>query len=83
MPETDDKTLGGVLIAGFLEDIPFSGTVEAQYSISESPTGGTVVYVWGRFVDADGNEMVIEEADAVRIPIVYEDGRPYIDLLDL
>jgi hypothetical protein len=83
MPDVDDETLGGVLIAGFLEDIPFAGIVEAQYSLSEYPTGGTVVYAWGRFVDAEGNEMVIEEADAVRVPIVYEDGRPYIDLLNL
>jgi hypothetical protein len=72
-----------VLIAGFLEDIPFTAIVEAQYSISDSPVDGTTIYIWGRFADADGNEMVIEEADAVRIPLWVEDGRLYLDLLDM
>jgi hypothetical protein len=86
MPDTDDETLGGVLIAGFLEDIPFAGIVEPQYSYFDyeyeiRPKAAT--YVWGRFIDAAGNEVVIDEADAIRIPLVYEDGRFYLDLLDL
>ncbi len=84
MPDTDDETMGGVLIAGFLEDIPFAGMVEAQYSYFEYMSGGkAAAYAWGRFIDAGGNEVVIEEADAVRVPLVYEEGRLYIDLLDL
>ena len=86
MPDIDDETLGGVLIAGFLEDIPFSGIIEARYGVWDYlvETGQTtVVYVAGRFLDAEGNEMVIGEADAVRIPLCVEDGRLYIDLLDL
>jgi hypothetical protein len=82
MPDTDDETLGGVLIAGFLEGIPFTRMIEAQYSVGEN-NGDPSVYVWGSFVDADGAEVIIEEADAVRIPLVREDGRLYIDLLDL
>jgi hypothetical protein len=83
MPDAGDETLGGVLIAGFLEDIPFAGIVDAQYDLSEGSSGGNTVYVWGRFTGVDGNEMVVAEADAVRVPIVHEDGRPYLDLLDL
>jgi len=86
MPDVDDETLGGVLIAGFLEDIPFSGIIEAQYGVWEYAveTGQTkVVYVSGRFIDGEGNEMVIGEADAIRIPLYVEEGRLYIDLLDL
>jgi hypothetical protein len=82
MPDTDDEVLGGVIIAGFLERIPFAGIIEASYSIFEYPDG-IVVYVSGRFIADDGAEVVIGEADAVRIPLVFEDGRFCIDLLDL
>ncbi|MEW6555385.1 MAG: hypothetical protein AB1384_14000 [Actinomycetota bacterium] len=84
MPDAGDEVLGGVLIAGFLEDIPFTGIVAPQYSyLGYASTGKAAVYIWGRFTGADGDEMVIEEADAIRIPLVGEDGRPYLDLLDL
>jgi len=82
MPDSDDETVGGVLIAGFLEGIPFSSLVEASYEVV--PAGDeAVVYVWGVFLAADGGEVVIEEAEALRIPLVREDGRWYLDLLDL
>lgn len=86
MPDTDDETLGKVLIAGFLTGIPFAGVVEPQYSYFDYDyeiRSTAAVYVWGRFIDAAGDEVVIEEADAIRIPLVYEDGRYYLDLLDL
>lgn len=82
MPDTDDETVGGVLIAGFLAGIPFSSPVETSYEVVQAGDEA-VVYVWGVFLAPDGGEIVIEEAGAVRIPIVREDGRWYLDLLDL
>ncbi len=82
MPETDDKTLGGVLIAGFLEGVPFTGIQDAAYVI-ETAGDKADVYVWGAFFAPDGSEMEISEGDALRIPLIYEDGRWYLDLLDL
>jgi len=82
IPDSDDETLGGVLIAGFLEGIPFSSLINASYEVAA--TGDeAVVYVWGSFLGPDGQEMVIEEAEAVRMPLIREDGRWYLDLLDL
>jgi len=82
MPDTDDETLGGVLIAGFLENIPFSAVVDADYSI-DTTGDRAAVYVWGVFLDGNGLEMEIAEAAAVRIPLIRENGRWYLDLLDL
>jgi hypothetical protein len=82
MPDTDDQTLGGVLIAGFLKGIPFEGILAAEYDI-ETDGDRAAVYVWGSFVDAGGAEISVSEAEALRIPLIREDGRWYIDLLDL
>jgi len=82
MPDSGDDILGGVLVAGFLEDIPFSAVVDATFNIDSSGDEASV-YVWGVFLDESGTEMVIDEAAAVRIPLVREDGSWYVDLLDL
>ncbi len=82
MPDAGEGTLGGILIAGFLEDIPFGGIVEASYEM-EADTDEAVIYVWGRFLGPDGQEIEIDKAEALRIPLVREDGRWYLDLLDL
>ena len=82
MPDVDDEVLGGILIAGFLGDIPFRGIQHATYDVD--PQGDkAVVHVWGSFVDSLGMEMGLPEAEAVRIPLVNEGGRWFIDLLDL
>jgi hypothetical protein len=82
MPDADDETLGGVLLAGFLENIPFTAIVDAEYRLDTQGEKG-VVHVWGSFLDSQGAEVDIAEAQAVRIPIIKEDGRWYLDLLDL
>jgi hypothetical protein len=82
IPDVDDETLGGILIAGFLEDIPFSGIVEAYYEV-EVDEDEAVVYIWGLFIGPDGREVEIDKAKALRIPIVREGGSWYLDLLDL
>lgn len=82
MPDSDDEILGGVLIAGFLEDIPFAEVVAAEYGV-ETEGDRAAVYVWGTFAGAGGEEMTMSEAEAIRIPLVRENGRWYLDLLDL
>lgn len=82
MPEVDDETLGGILIAGFLEEISFTGIVEVFYEV-EVDGEEAVVYVWGFFLGPDGREMEINEAEALRIPLAREGGSWYLDLLDL
>lgn len=82
MPDVDDETLGGILIAGFLEDIPFNGIVEASYEV-EADGDEAVIYVWGLFLGPEGREMKIDKAEALRIPLVREGGIWYLDLLDL
>ena len=82
MPDVDDETLGGIFIAGFLEDIPFSGIKEASYGFNQGGDKADV-YVTGLFVAPDGREMEIEPAEALRIPLVREGGYWYLDLLDL
>jgi hypothetical protein len=82
MPDAEDETLGGVLIAGFLDKLPFAGIVDATYRLDVQGEKA-VVHVWGQFLDAQGAEISIAEAQAVRIPIIKENGRWYLDLLDL
>jgi hypothetical protein len=82
MPDTDDETLGGVLIAGFTEKLPFAGVVDATYRLDVQGEKA-VVHVWGQFLDSQGTEISIAEAQALRIPIIKENGRWYLDLLDL
>jgi hypothetical protein len=76
------QTLGGVLIAGFLEDVPFTGLVQAEYDV-EVTGDKAAVYVWGTFLDSSGAEIEISEAEALRIPLMRDGGRWYLDLLDL
>jgi hypothetical protein len=83
MPDTSDDTLGGVLIAGFTEGIPFEGVAVAEYDIEVTGEDRAAVYVWGSFLDGSGAEIRISEAEALRIPLVRENSRWYIDLLDL
>jgi hypothetical protein len=82
MPDTDDETLGGVFIAGFLNTLPFAGIVDAKYRLDVQGEKA-VVHVWGLFLGSQGEEISIPEAQAVRIPIIKENGRWYLDLLDL
>ena len=82
MPDVDDETLGGILIAGFLEDIPFHGIREAAYSINSAGDKADV-YVTGLFVGPDGQEIKVDGAEALRIPIIREGGSWYLDFLDL
>ena len=82
MPDADDEVLGGVLIAGFLEGIPFSAMGDVTYDI-EAAGDRASVYVWGVFLDDNGAGIELGEAEAVRIPLIRENGRWYIDLLDL
>lgn len=82
MPHVGEETLGDVLIAGFLEDIPFAGIVEPVYGM-QADGDKAVVYVWGVFLDFAWKEIEIGEAEALRIPLVLEGDRWYIDLLDL
>jgi hypothetical protein len=82
MPGTEDGELGGVLIAGFLEGIPFVEIKNASYQV-EVQGDEAVVHVWGVFLDAGGGEVNIPEPQALRIPLIREGGRWYLDLLDL
>ncbi len=82
MPDVDDVELGGILIAGFTEDIPFRGIKEAIYDISTCGDRA-VVHVWGLFTSPDGGEVEVGEADAVRIPLIRVEGNWHLDLLDL
>jgi len=82
MPDADDEVLGKVLISGFLEGVPFEGIVDATYFV-EVEGDRAVVHVWGTFRDSGGAETDLPETDAVRIPLINEGGRWYLDLLDL
>lgn len=82
MPDIDDEGLGGILIAGFLADIPYRGIKEANYDV-DSSGDEAVVHVWGVFLSPGGEEVELGEAEAMRIPLIRVDGRWYLDLLDL
>ncbi|MDY6795545.1 MAG: hypothetical protein SWK76_09765 [Actinomycetota bacterium] len=82
MPDIDDVVLGDVLIAGFTEDLAFTGIEEAVYE-AEVNGDRAVVHVWGSFTGADEGRVMLEEADALPVPMVRENGRWYLDLLDL
>jgi hypothetical protein len=43
----------------------------------------SVVHVWGDFQDLEGNEMSLGEGQALRVPLRREEGRWYVDLLDI
>lgn len=81
MPDVEDEALGGILVAGFLEDKPYVGIKEVKSQVDI--TGDkAVVHVWGVFLDERGEEVNVGEAEALRIALVREGGRWYLDLLD-
>lgn len=82
MPDATDEEIGGVLVAGLLKDLPFQSIRQANYEV-ETNRDKAVVHVWGGFLDFGGEEIDISEVDALRIPLVYEAGHWYLDLLDL
>lgn len=82
MPDVEDEVLGGILVAGFLEDVPYTGMKEVQSQV-ETAGDKAVAHVWGVFLDENGEEVTVREADALRITLVKENGRWYLDLLDL
>jgi len=82
MPDADDETLGGVLLSGFLRDIPYRGLEDSVYQV-EVEGDRAVVHVWGAFVDGEGREVAVAEEEAIRVPLRREGGRWYLDLLDL
>ena len=82
MPDVEDEVLGGILVAGFLEDVPYTGIKEARSQV-EAMGDEAVVHVWGVFLDENGEEVTVREGEALRITLVKEDGRWYLDLLDL
>ncbi|MGQ9474704.1 MAG: hypothetical protein ACUVRX_03300 [Actinomycetota bacterium] len=82
MPDADPSTLGSVLLAGFAEKVPYAGAERLSF---EASTEGdrSVVHVWGNFQDLEGNPVALDEGDALRVPLLREGGRWYVDLLDL
>lgn len=82
MPEITDEELGAVMMAGFLRDLPYTGMVDVRY-MAELDGDRAVVHAWGTFHDERGEEVEISEMDALRIILVKEEGRWYLDLLDL
>lgn len=82
MPDAEDEVLGGILVAGFLEDVPYTGIKEARSQV-ETTGEEAVVHVWGVFLDENGEEVTVREAEALRITLVKENGGWYLDLLDL
>ena len=82
MPDVEDEVLGGLLVAGFLEGVSYTGIKEARSQV-EATGDKAVVHVWGIFLDENGQEVTVREAEALRITLVKENGRWYLDLLDL
>mgnify|MGYP001035254029 CR=1 FL=1 len=82
MPDVEDEVLGGILVAGFMEDVPYTGMKEVRSQVDTSGDNA-VVHVWGVFLDENGEEVTVREADALRITLVKENGKWYLDLLDL
>lgn len=82
MPDADDETLGVILLSGFLQDIPYSGMPRPRYQV-EQEGERAVVHVWGSFLDAEGREVEVAEEEALRVPLLREGGRWYLDLLDM
>lgn len=82
MPDADPETLGAVLLAGFAQDIPYSEASELLFEVS-TEGDRSVVHVWGDFQDLEGNRVTLDQAGALRVPLVREEGRWYVDLLDL
>lgn len=82
MPDADDETLGAILLSGFLRDIPYSGVSRPVYQVDREGEKA-VVHVWGSFLDGEGREVEVAEGEALRVPLLREGGRWYLDLLDI
>lgn len=82
MPYVDDNTLGDVLLAGYARKVPFRGMTAPVFQVSVEGDEA-VVHVWGDFLGAEGEKVTLGEGQALRIPLVREGGRWYLDLLDL
>jgi hypothetical protein len=82
MPEATDEELAGVLASGFRDQIPFTSIKSANYQ-TDVDDDHAVVHVWGSFVDSAGGSMEITQTQAIRVPLVKEEGRWYLDLLDI
>ncbi|MBC7254405.1 MAG: hypothetical protein H5T72_10625 [Actinobacteria bacterium] len=82
MPDAEPETLGAVLLAGFSEEVPYAGAGDLFFEVSEEGDRA-VVHVWGEFLDAEGNAVSLGQGDALRVALRREEGRWYVDLLDL
>jgi len=82
MPDATNEELAAVLVSGFLEGLPFASIKSASYE-TEVEGDKAVVHLWGVFTDSGGEEVNLTQTDALRIPLVNEGGRWYLDLLDV
>ncbi len=82
MPDAADEELATVLVSGFLGGLPFASIKNASYE-TEVEGHKAVVHLWGVFTGSGGQEVNITQANALRIPLVNEGGRWYLDLLDI
>lgn len=82
MPEADEETLGGVLLAGYSQKIPYREAENLVFQIQEEGDRAAV-HVWGDFRDWAGEKVTLTEGQALRIPLRREEGRWYLDLLDI
>jgi hypothetical protein len=82
MPDATNEELAAVLVSGFLEGLPFASIKSASYE-TEVEGDKAVVHLWGVFTDSGGEEVNITQTDALRIPLVNEGSRWYLDLLDI
>jgi hypothetical protein len=82
MPDVSEEDLGSLLASGFLEGLPFAVVKNAKYE-TEVNGDKAVVHLYGTFNDSQGAEVKIGEGEALRVPLVNEGGRWYLDLLDI
>ncbi len=82
MPYADDGMLGDVLLAGYAQKVPFRRMTAPVFQVSVEGDKA-VVHVWGDFLGAEGQKVTLAEGQALRIPLVREGDRWYLDLLDL
>lgn len=82
MPDADRETLGDVLAARFSQSWPFSDLTAPLFEV-RAEGDRAVVHVWGEFLGTGGEPVTLPQSQALRVPLVKEGGRWYIDLLDL
>jgi len=82
MPDADRETLGDVLSSRFSQSWSFRGVKAPVFEVQEEGDKA-VVHVWGEFEGAGGEPLEITRPQALRIPLIKEEGRWYLDLLDL